>query len=75
MGEDRRDYEMAEVDQCWSVVAGVGQWWYEVGAGVEQGHQCGLFGGIQPPLRQRSIIFGNQNAPKKAIWTYMALYA
>ena len=32
MGEDRRDYETAEVDQCWSVVAGMGQWWSEVGA-------------------------------------------
>jgi hypothetical protein len=30
-------YETAEVDQCWSVVAGMGQWWSEVGAGVEQG--------------------------------------
>ena len=37
VGEDRRDYETAEVDQCWSVVAGMGQWWSEVGAGVEQG--------------------------------------
>jgi hypothetical protein len=25
------------IDQCWSVVAGMGQWWSEVGAGVEQG--------------------------------------
>jgi hypothetical protein len=40
------DSETAEVDQCWSVVADVGEWWSEVGAGVEQGHQCGLFGWI-----------------------------
>jgi hypothetical protein len=32
------NYETAEVDQCWSVVAGMGQWWSEVGARVEQGH-------------------------------------
>jgi hypothetical protein len=38
--EDRGDYtvyETAEVDQYWSVVAGMGQWWSEVGGGVEQG--------------------------------------
>ena len=28
------------------VVAGMGQWWSGVGAGVEQGRQCGLFGRI-----------------------------
>jgi hypothetical protein len=27
-------------------VAGMGQWWSGVGAGVEQGRQCGLFGRI-----------------------------
>jgi hypothetical protein len=38
MGEDPRDSsETAEVDQNWSVLAGMGQWWSEVGAGVEQG--------------------------------------
>jgi hypothetical protein len=37
VGEDRRDYGTNEVDQCWSVVAGMGHWWSEVGAGVEQG--------------------------------------
>ena len=35
MSEDRRDSETAEVDQCWSVVVGMGQWWSEVGAGVK----------------------------------------
>jgi hypothetical protein len=24
VGEDRRDYETAEVDECWSLVAGMG---------------------------------------------------
>jgi hypothetical protein len=38
VGEDRRDSETAVVDQCWAVVAGMGQWWSEVDAGVEQGH-------------------------------------
>ena len=37
LAEGWRDSETAEVDQCWSVVAGMGQWWSEVGAGVEQG--------------------------------------
>jgi hypothetical protein len=46
VGEDRRDSETAEVDQCWSVVAGMGQWWSKVGAGVEQDRYCGLFGRI-----------------------------
>jgi hypothetical protein len=46
VGEDRRDSETAEVDQCWSVAAGMGQWWLEVGVGVEQGHQYGLVGRI-----------------------------
>jgi hypothetical protein len=45
-GEDQRDFETAEVDQYWSVVACMGQWWSEVGAGVEQGHQYGMFGRI-----------------------------
>ena len=45
-GEDQRDFETAEVDQYWSVVAGMGQWWSEVGGGVEQGRQCGLCGRI-----------------------------
>jgi hypothetical protein len=31
------DSETADVDQCWSVVAGMGQWWSKVGAGVEPG--------------------------------------
>jgi hypothetical protein len=46
VGEERRDSETAEVDQCWLVVASMGQWWSEVGAGVEQGHQCCIFGHI-----------------------------
>jgi hypothetical protein len=38
VGKDRKDSETAEVDECWSVVAaGMGLWWSEVGAGVEQG--------------------------------------
>ena len=37
VGEDRRDSETVEVDQCWSVVADMGQWWSEVGGEVEQG--------------------------------------
>ena len=32
VGEDRRDSETAEVDQCWSVVASMGQWCSAVGA-------------------------------------------
>jgi hypothetical protein len=32
--DDRRDSETAEVDQCWSVVAGMGQWCSAVGARV-----------------------------------------
>ena len=44
MGEDRKDSETAEVEQCWSVVAGMRQWCSVVGAGVEQGRQCGMFG-------------------------------
>jgi hypothetical protein len=39
---------MAEVSRYWSVVAGVGQWCSTVGAGVEQGCECGLFGRIRP---------------------------
>jgi hypothetical protein len=56
MGEDRRDSETAEVDQCWSVVAGMGQWWSEVGARIEQGHQCSLFGRIRPQHRTNSSV-------------------
>jgi hypothetical protein len=29
-----------------SVVTGMGQWWSAMGARVEQGRQCGLFGRI-----------------------------
>ena len=32
IGEDRRDSETAEVDQCWSVMAGIGQWCSAMGA-------------------------------------------
>jgi hypothetical protein len=39
VGEDRRDFETAEVDQCWSVVAGMGQLCSAVGVRVEQGRQ------------------------------------
>ena len=39
---------MAEINQCWSVVAGMGQWCSAVGARVEQGRQCGLFGRTRP---------------------------
>jgi hypothetical protein len=48
VGEDReeKDSETAEVDQCWSVVASMGQRCSVVGARVEQGRQCGLFGCI-----------------------------
>ena len=46
VGEDRRDSETAEVDQCSLVVAGMGQWWSEVGAGVEQGRKYDQFGPI-----------------------------
>ena len=35
MVEHRRYSKTAETDQCWSVVAGMGQWWSKVGAGVE----------------------------------------
>jgi hypothetical protein len=37
LGEAWRDSAPAEVDQFWLVVAGMGQWWSEVDAGVEQG--------------------------------------
>jgi hypothetical protein len=46
----------------------MGQWWSEVGAGVEQGHQCGMFGRIWPYLALVALIslyLGNQNASKK----------
>ena len=46
LGEDRRDYETAEVDQCWSVVASMGQWCSVLGARVEHGRQCGMLGRI-----------------------------
>ena len=42
VGEDRRDSETDEVNQCWSVVAIMDQWCLTVGARVEQGRQCGL---------------------------------
>jgi hypothetical protein len=44
--DDRRDSETAEVNQRRSVVAGMGQWWSTVGAGVEQARHRGLFGRI-----------------------------
>jgi hypothetical protein len=43
VGEDWRDYETDEVNQCGSVMAGMDQWWSAMGDGVEQGRQCGLF--------------------------------
>jgi hypothetical protein len=75
VGEDRRDSEMAEVDQCWSVVAGMGQWWSEVGAGVEQGDQCGLFGrisctrGHKPPNAEffLEVHKRTENCKKRAV--------
>ena len=39
LGEDGRDSETAEVDQCWSVVAGISKWCSAVGARVEKGRQ------------------------------------
>jgi hypothetical protein len=41
---------MAEINQCWSVMAGMGQcqWCSAMGARVKQGHQCGLFGRTRP---------------------------
>ena len=55
--EDHRDSETAEFSRCWSVIASMGHWCSAVGAGVEQGRECGLFGRIQP--RHVLLIISN----------------
>jgi hypothetical protein len=58
VGEDRRDSETAQIDQCWLVVAGMGQWWSEKWVSVSS--------------QSTALNLGNQNASK--VYIYMGVY-